>query len=71
MTVIVRTPDNKIKILCKGADSIVQARLSESQNNKELEKATHNHLESYASSGLRTLLLAEKEISEVVLLLKH
>lgn len=23
MTIIVRTPDNKIKVLCKGADSII------------------------------------------------
>ena len=65
MTVIVKTPDNRIKILCKGADSIIQARLSDSPNNKELEKPTHTHLESYASAGLRTLLLAEKEISEI------
>lgn len=65
MTVIVRTPDNKIKILCKGADSIIQARLSNSKNNQELEKPTHQHLENYASGGLRTLLLAEKEISEI------
>ena len=65
MTVVVRTPDNKIKVLCKGADSIIQARLSDSDNNHELDKYTQQHLENYASSGLRTLLLAEKEISEI------
>jgi magnesium-transporting ATPase (P-type) len=30
MTVIVRNSEGKIKVLCKGADSIVQARLSNS-----------------------------------------
>lgn len=30
MTVIVRTPDNKIKVMCKGADSIIIPRLSDS-----------------------------------------
>lgn len=64
MTVIVRTPDNKIKVLCKGADSIVQARLSNSDLNNEMLKHTVQHLETYASSGLRTLLLAEKELTE-------
>ena len=27
MSVIVRTPDNRIMIVCKGADSIINARL--------------------------------------------
>lgn len=30
-----------------------------------MEKSTHKHLENYASGGLRTLLLAEKELSEI------
>lgn len=65
MTVIVKTPDGKIKVMCKGADSIIQARLADSENNKELEKYACQHLENYANSGLRTLLLAEKEISQI------
>lgn len=64
MTVIVRTPDNKIKVLIKGADSIVQARLSDEEQSGELLKSTLQHLETYASTGLRTLLLAEKELTE-------
>lgn len=64
MTVIVRTPEGKIKVLCKGADSIVQARLSNSDMNNEVLKYTVQHLETYASGGLRTLLLAEKELTE-------
>ena len=65
MTVIVKTPDGKIKVMCKGADSIIQERLSNSESNKEMEKYATQHLEGYANSGLRTLLLAEKVISEL------
>lgn len=50
--------------MCKGADSIVQARLADTQLNQELEPFTIKYLENYANGGLRTLLLAEKEISE-------
>lgn len=65
MTVIVKTPDGKIMVYCKGADSVIQARLKQSQENKELEQHTTQHLENYANGGLRTLLLAEKELSEI------
>lgn len=60
MSVVIRTPDEKIKVLCKGADSIIEKRLS---NRKNMD-VTEKYLEEYASKGLRTLLLAEKEISE-------
>lgn len=51
--------------MCKGADSIIQVRLRDDELNQELLKHTEQHLELYAKSGLRTLLLAEKEISEI------
>ena len=51
--------------MCKGADSIIQKRLKDSELNNELLKYTEQHLENYAKSGLRTLLLAEKIISEI------
>lgn len=63
MTVIVRTPEGKIKVMCKGADSIIEERLSQSENNSELIQHTNKYLDKYAGEGLRTLLLAEKEIS--------
>ena len=31
MSVIVRTPDNRIMIVCKGADSIIESRLRPGQ----------------------------------------
>jgi phospholipid-transporting ATPase len=59
MTVIVQTPENEIKVMCKGADSIIYPRLK----TRDDVEATQKYLESYASEGLRTLLLAEKTIS--------
>ena len=64
MTVIVRTPDNKIKVMCKGADSIIQDRLAVNDRNATLMQEIDQHLNKYASNGLRTLLLAEKVISQ-------
>lgn len=64
MTVIVRLPDGKIKVLCKGADSIIQERLANSKYNEEMMSDTEKFLDAYARSGLRTLLLAEKEIGQ-------
>lgn len=60
MTVIVKCPNNDIKVLCKGADSIIYPRLGGNEN----VEATEKHLENYAGEGLRTLLLAEKTVTE-------
>ena len=60
MSVIVRTPEDKIICMTKGADSIIQARLCAGQ--QELMKKTENYLDQYAKQGLRTLLLAQREI---------
>jgi len=61
MTVVVRTPENKVLVICKGADSIIEKRLRKGQVNL---KRTQNFLDNYAKQGLRTLLIASKEISE-------
>lgn len=61
MTVIVRDPLRKIRVMCKGADSIILPRLHKSS--KFIDR-TISYLERYSREGLRTLLFAEKEISE-------
>lgn len=61
MTVIVRTPEGKVLVICKGADSIIEKRLK--ANEEHLAK-TQNFLDDYAKGGLRTLLIASKEISD-------
>ena len=61
MSVIVKTPEGKIKCICKGADSIIEKRL---KPNTKLLKRTQKYLDGYAKLGLRTLLIAEKEVDE-------
>lgn len=61
MTVVVRDEQNKVMVICKGADSIIEKRLRPGQQHL---KITQNYLDSYAKVGLRTLLIASKEISE-------
>ncbi|KIX09872.1 uncharacterized protein Z518_00953 [Rhinocladiella mackenziei CBS 650.93] len=63
MSAIVRMPDGKIKLFCKGADSMIYSRLARGQQ-QELRKATAENLEMFAREGLRTLCVAEREIDE-------
>ncbi|XP_074651966.1 phospholipid-transporting ATPase ID-like isoform X2 [Tubulanus polymorphus] len=61
MSVICRK-DGKIRLYCKGADSIIYERLSD--NCEDLKEITMSHLNDYANFGLRTLCLAYKDINE-------
>ncbi len=61
MAVIVRTPENKIFLLAKGADSAIEERIT---HNKELLDVTGDHLIQFAKHGLRTLMVAYRELSE-------
>ncbi|KIW09243.1 hypothetical protein, variant 1 [Verruconis gallopava] len=63
MSVIVRMPDNKIVLFCKGADSIIYGRLKKGEQ-RELRQTTAEHLEMFAREGLRTLCIAQRELSE-------
>ncbi|KAI8037415.1 hypothetical protein M5D96_009551 [Drosophila gunungcola] len=60
MSLIVRTPDNKIKLFCKGADTVIYERLAPQGQN--FRDQTLRHLEEFASDGLRTLCLAVADI---------
>ncbi|XP_014674713.1 PREDICTED: probable phospholipid-transporting ATPase IA [Priapulus caudatus] len=60
MSVIVRTPSGKIKLYCKGADTVIYDRLGDNQTYRDI---TLGHLESFATSGLRTLCCAVSDIS--------
>jgi phospholipid-transporting ATPase len=61
MSTIFRCPDGVIRCYCKGADTVILERLS--PDNPHVEQ-TLQHLEEYASEGLRTLCLAMREIPE-------
>ncbi|KAM9488041.1 phospholipid-transporting ATPase ID isoform 1-T2 [Clarias gariepinus] len=62
MSVIVRTPEGHIRLYCKGADTVLFERLHSSNN--ELMNVTSDHLNEYACDGLRTLVLAYRDLSE-------
>lgn len=62
MSVVVRSPDGRIKLFTKGADTVILERLAE--KNQEFTEATLVHLEDYATEGLRTLCLAYRDIPE-------
>ncbi|KXH59856.1 phospholipid-translocating P-type ATPase [Colletotrichum salicis] len=63
MSAIVRMPDNRILLICKGADSIIYSRLRRGEQ-QELRKLTAEHLEMFAREGLRTLCIAQRELTE-------
>ncbi|XP_033633793.1 phospholipid-transporting ATPase ID-like isoform X2 [Asterias rubens] len=61
MSVIVKQ-GRKIRLFCKGADSVIMSRIGE--GNEQLINVTNEHLNDFAGEGLRTLCLAMKEIDE-------
>ncbi|KAK3709346.1 phospholipid transporting ATPase [Vermiconidia calcicola] len=63
MSAIVRMPNGKIVLLCKGADSVIYSRLKRGEQ-AELRKTTAEHLEMFAREGLRTLCIAQRGLSE-------
>ncbi|KAH3902879.1 probable Probable phospholipid-transporting ATPase DRS2 [Saccharomycodes ludwigii] len=62
MSTIFRFPDGSIKLLCKGADSVIFERLDEEKN--LYVESTTRHLEDYATEGLRTLCIAVRDIPQ-------
>lgn len=64
MSAIIRMPDTgKIFLFCKGADSMIYSRLRLGEQ-PELRRSTAEHLEIFAREGLRTLCVAQRELSE-------
>ncbi|KAF1788353.1 P-type ATPase, N-terminal [Phytophthora cactorum] len=61
MSVVVRTPDKRVMLLTKGADSVIFPRPA-------IVDTTLAHLERYATEGLRTLVIAQKELSQTPML---
>lgn len=69
MSCIIKIPGNgpddepKALLICKGADSIIYDRLSKTDNDPNMLELTAKHLEEYATEGLRTLCIAERELT--------
>uniref|UniRef100_A0A671S424 Phospholipid-transporting ATPase n=1 Tax=Sinocyclocheilus anshuiensis TaxID=1608454 RepID=A0A671S424_9TELE len=62
MSVIVRNPEGRIRLYCKGADIVLFERLHSCSH--ELMNITSDHLNEYAGDGLRTLAVAYRDLSE-------
>ncbi|KAL2621212.1 hypothetical protein R1flu_001417 [Riccia fluitans] len=72
MSVIIQCPDGRIKLLVKGADNAVMdivRRRDEDENaasevriKASLVDTTNRHLENYSRHGLRTLVIASREL---------
>jgi phospholipid-transporting ATPase len=62
MSVVVRFPDGSIRVLCKGADTVIYSRLAPSE---DYSSSTNSHLKTFAVTGLRTLCVAERTIGLV------
>uniref|UniRef100_W5LA57 Phospholipid-transporting ATPase n=1 Tax=Astyanax mexicanus TaxID=7994 RepID=W5LA57_ASTMX len=62
MSVIVRNPEGRIRLYCKGADTVLFERLHSCC--QDLMNITSDHLNEYAGDGLRTLALAYRDLSE-------
>ena len=56
MSVIVKDQNGKIKVMTKGADSVIFARLADGQ--QRIVDKTNEFLVEYANEGLRTLIVA-------------
>ena len=65
MSVVLKdNSDGKIKLLIKGADSIIKSRLDLSDMDEEFNSNVDWFLDTASKQGLRTLLMGMKIISE-------
>ncbi|XP_022144115.1 phospholipid-transporting ATPase 1-like isoform X2 [Momordica charantia] len=65
MSVVIRFPNNTIKVLVKGADtSMLNVLGLESEREELIKNATQNHLREYSLEGLRTLVVAARDLTD-------
>lgn len=64
MSVIVKAPNGEIRVLCKGADTVLAPLIAEDSLNKELKKKTLQHIVDYSVEGFRTFMICERTISQ-------
>ena len=55
--------EGKILLYCKGADSIIEKRLSKNSSSQFLSQSK-NYVEKFSAQGLRTLFISMKIISK-------
>lgn len=71
MSVVVRFPDDTVKVLVKGADTSMLCILKSLNDDglfdsfdAKIRETTENHLSSYSLEGLRTLVIGSKHLSD-------
>ena len=66
MTSVFRDQMGTIKVMCKGADSVLLPLLKKPEDPEisALISKTNEYLDQYAKTGLRTLLIVEKTITD-------
>lgn len=65
MSVIVRDEDQKIYLLCKGADEVIFDRMKKNYD-KDMFELTRAHVNKYAETGLRTLCYSQRVLGSEV-----
>ncbi|XP_071321667.1 phospholipid-transporting ATPase IC [Trachinotus anak] len=60
MSIVLKFPDGRIRLYCKGADTVIYERLSPNSRHKD---TTQTALDEFANETLRTLCLCYKDIS--------
>lgn len=63
MSCIFRNEEGEIILMCKGADSVIEERLSQESKGSDMFKKTKIIVDGFANQGLRTLYLAERKIN--------
>ncbi|XP_051960985.1 phospholipid-transporting ATPase IC [Xyrauchen texanus] len=61
MSIILKFPDGRIRLYCKGADTVIYQRLDPNSQHKE---TTQESLDIFANETLRTLCLCYKDIGQ-------
>ena len=62
MSIVFKDEENKIYIITKGADSVIKKIIKNTKNNNNFN--IDENLEFYGKKGLRTLLFAQREVTE-------
>lgn len=64
MSVVIRFPNDDVKVLVKGADTSMFNILKEyPAKDDHIRQATQDHLNGYSAKGLRTLVVAAKDLT--------
>ena len=63
MSVVLRCPDGRLILYCKGADSVIYERLTK-DHDQALKEQTSKDMEMFANNGLRTLCISYRYLEE-------